>query len=121
MTEAAARRKKNFQLAVEASPSGMVMIDGRRRDSCWSTPRRNGCSVYSRQELIGQPVDMLVPPSIRGLQRPAPDGVSPQSPLKGGWAPVATSLGIRKDGSEFPVEIGLNPIHTRQGPSESSA
>src|SRR5260370_165515 len=69
---------------------------------------------YTRSELLGQTVEMLVPerfrdrhPSLRGgffgEPRMRPMGVG------------RDLYGLRKDGSEFPVEIGLNPIETEEG------
>jgi PAS domain S-box-containing protein len=98
-----------FRLAVEACPSGMVMIDHEGKMVMVNTEieRQFG---YSRAELIGQPVDLLVPEPLR-VQHAAHRS---DFALKAHSRRVGTGRelsGRRKDGSEFPVEVGLNPIH----------
>jgi PAS domain S-box-containing protein len=105
--------EEKFHLAVEASPSGMVMIDAAGVIVLVNAEAER-LFGYSRAELIGKSVDMLVPSIVR----------SRHSRHRAGFVaePAARRMGIgrdlhglRKDGSEFPVEIGLNPIQTRQG------
>jgi len=69
---------------------------------------------YSRAELLGQPIEVLVPQSLRA-QHPA-------QRAEFHAAPQPRSLGVgrefyaaRKDGSQFPAEIGLTPIETENG------
>ena len=70
---------------------------------------------YSRAELLGQPMEMLVPQRFRGnhpdLRRAFFADPSPR-PMGAG----RDLFGVKKDGNEFPVEIGLNPIETDEGP-----
>jgi PAS domain S-box-containing protein len=69
---------------------------------------------YSNEELLGQPVEMLLPERLR-KQHPAHRArffASPQArPMGAGQVLYAR----RKDGNEFPVEIGLNPVRTDSG------
>ena len=69
---------------------------------------------YTREELIDQPVEMLVPERFRGGHGRHRDGffLSPEKRSMGGGRDLTAR---RKDGSEFPVEIGLNPIQTVEG------
>ena len=70
--------------------------------------------------MLGQPVEMLVPGRDRP-NRPGLRGVffaNPQSRPMGAGRDL---FGLKKDGSEFPVEIGLNPIETDQGTMVLSA
>jgi len=69
---------------------------------------------YSRAELIGQDVEMLVPERFRGAHSGfVTDSFSaPQSRAMGAGREL---LGCRKDGTEFPVEIALNPIQSTEG------
>jgi PAS domain S-box-containing protein len=105
--------EERFRLVVEASPSGMIMTnpDGRIVLVNAEAERLFG---YPREELIGKPIELLVPPRIRSEHVHFRDAFHAR--------PEARSMGIgrdlhivRKDGTELPVEIGLNPIRTREG------
>jgi len=105
--------ERRFRLVVEAAPNAMVMLDhaGKIVMVNAQTERVFG---YSRGELVGQPVEMLVPERFRSRHpelrktfyadpRPRPMGAG------------RDLYGLKKDGGEFPVEIGLNPIETDEG------
>ncbi len=102
-----------FRLAVEAAPSGMVLVDQEGKivlTNC-QTERLFG---YTREELLGQPVEILLPESPRRTQ-PVPHGSSFHEPLT---QPAAIGQGLyarRKDGTPVPVELGINPLETEQG------
>ncbi len=107
------QEEEKFRLAVEASPSGLVMIDGSGSIVLINaeTERLFG---YDRHELIGQKVDVLVPARLRGnhVQQRTGFAVRPETRRMGAGREL---YGLRKDGTEFPVEIGLNPIRTDNG------
>ncbi len=109
--ESAAEEK--FRLAVEACPSGMVMTDG-AGGIVLVNAEAERMFGYTRGELIGQKMEMLVPERLRKsyLQRRAALMRHPE-PLRLGEG--FNLSGRRRDGSEFPVEVGLNPIRTREG------
>jgi len=102
-----------FRLAVEACPSGIVMVDaaGRIMMVNAETERMFG---YSRRELIGQGVDSLVPTRFRD-RHPAFRTAFATNPGVRTMGAGRELFGRRKDNSEFPVEVGLNPIETRDG------
>ena len=108
------RAAEQFRLLVESAPSGLLLVDhaGRIKMVNQVMERLFG---YDRAELIGQPVEVLVPESSR------PGHVVEREQFM--RAPSARQMGEgrdlhgrRKDGSVFPVEIGLNPIQTQEGP-----
>ncbi|MGA2996219.1 ATP-binding protein [Bradyrhizobium sp.] len=98
-----------FRLAVEACPSGMMMVDHDGRIVMVNTEieRQFG---YTRGELIGQAVDVLVPERLRSQHVCHRHNFTPKPESRRMGAGLDL-YGRRKDGSEFPVEVGLNPIH----------
>jgi PAS domain S-box-containing protein len=102
-----------FRTVVEHSPNGVVMID--RQGSIILVNRETERLFgYSREELIGQSIEMLVPGRFRGGHATFRDGYygKPQPRSMGAGRDL---YGLHKDGSEVPVEIGLNPIETDDG------
>jgi PAS domain S-box-containing protein len=118
-TDALRESERRLQLVVEAAPNAMVMVDRAGKIVMVNTEAER-LFGYSRAELAGQPVEMLPPGRFRGHHpglratffadpRPRPMGVG------------RDLYGLKKDGSEFPVEIGLNPIETDGGTMVLSA
>ena len=66
---------------------------------------------YSRNEPLGQPIEMLVPERYRH-HHPGPRTTFFAGPASRAMGAGRDLYGLRKDGSEFPVDIGLNPIET---------
>lgn len=105
--------EERFRLAIEAAPAAIVIVD------------HHGAIVlvnelleqllgYSRQEIIGQSIEQLVPPRFRAghpQYRTSFFGDSRRRPMGLGGDLYA----LRKDGSEVPVEIGLSPLKTADG------
>lgn len=105
--------EEQFRLAVEACPNGMVLIDHDGKMVMVNTEVEQQFG-YRRDELIGQSVDVLVPVHLRSQlvrQREAFNR-RPQTRRIGTGPDLS---GLRKDGTEFPVEIGLTPIRDRNG------
>lgn len=107
------RAQERFELVVEASPSAMIMIDAARRIRLVNR-RAEELFGYSRAEFIGQPIEMLVPERYRPGH---PDHVAafvarPEARPMGAGREL---FGVRKDGVEVPVEIGLTPIDAPDG------
>jgi PAS domain S-box-containing protein len=105
--------EQKFRLAVEASPSGIVLVDREGRIVLVNTHVEE-LFGYRREELVGKLVDILVPERFRAIH--------PAHRAKFLAKPEAVVIGAgrelfarRKDGTEFPVEIGLNPIETAEG------
>ena len=105
--------EEKFRLAVEASPSGLVMIDDKGSIVLVNaeTERLFG---YRRDELVGSSVEVLIPERLRGHHAQHRDGFlkKPEARRMGTGREL---FGLHKDGSEFPIEIGLNPIQTEHG------
>ena len=101
------------QLALEVSPSGVLVIetDGTIAMVNAELERQFG---YSRDELIGHPVEVLVPEAARfghsGLRE-----AYVRSPTLRPMAPGRELQGRRKDGSSIDLEINLSPLDTGDG------
>ncbi|WP_265943953.1 sensor histidine kinase [Dechloromonas sp. A34] len=107
------RLEERFQRVVEYAPSAMVMIDHDGRIVLVNAQTEQ-LFQYQRSALIGQTVEMLVPERLRGEHEHFRRGFfdAPQPRPMGAGRDL---FGRRSDGSEFPVEIGLNPIDTEEG------
>jgi PAS domain S-box-containing protein len=100
--------EENFRMTVEASSSG-VMIADRGGKIVMVNTEVERLFGYGRKELIGQRVEILIPDRLRPqhIRNRNAFGAQPEVRRMG----VGRDLfGLRKDGTEFPVEVGLNPI-----------
>jgi PAS domain S-box-containing protein len=107
------------RLAVEACPSGMIMTDADGQIVLVNAEAQR-LFGYERDELLGNSIDMLVPAAMKAAHggHRANFIDRPETRRMG----VGRDLyGLRKDGTEIPVEIGLNPIHTPEGTMVLSA
>jgi len=102
------RLERMFENVVEAAPSGMIMVDRRGR-IVLVNPQTELMFGYARTELIGNSLELLLPERFRDSHTEHRETFSE--------APAIRQMGVgrdltarRKDGSEFPVEIGLNPV-----------
>jgi PAS domain S-box-containing protein len=102
-----------FHLATEASPSGTVLVDHQGRILLVNAHIEE-LFGYARDELIGKDIEVLVP--VRFAKAHPGDRAHffafPEARAMGAGREL---FARRKDGSEFPVEIGLNPIQTPRG------
>jgi len=102
-----------FRALLEAAPDGMIIVDpsGRIRLVNVQAEQMFG---YDRRELLGQPVEILVPEPSRPAHAEHRDAYAKTARRR----PMGAGLdlrGRRKDGSEFPVEISLSPLDTDEG------
>ena len=105
--------EERFRLAVEAAPSGMVLADAEGRILLVNAHAEK-LFGYSRDELVGKEIELLVPRRFRGTHpgfRKTYSGQPSARPMGAGRDLFA----LRKDGTEVPVEIGLSPIRTDEG------
>jgi PAS domain S-box-containing protein len=107
------RAEDQFRQVIEGSPIGKLMIDGEGRIVLVNAQIERSFG-YSRDELLGRPVEMLVPERFRARHPGYRDGFI-ANPMTRPMGAGRDLYGLRKDGSEFPVEIGLNPLETEQG------
>jgi formate hydrogenlyase transcriptional activator len=99
-----------FRLAVEASPTGMVMVDA-EGTIVLANAQVEKIFGYRREEIIGQSVDILFPQRFH-VAHPTGHARFKSQPIIGTTMDGQDLYGLRKDGVEFRVEIGLNPVQT---------
>jgi PAS domain S-box-containing protein len=102
-----------FRLVVEASPNGIVLVDAQGHIVLVNA-RAEKLFGYRREELVGRSIELLVPERFRGehLAHRAGFPAAPSARALGGGREL---FARRKDGTEFPVEIGINPIQSPEG------
>ena len=105
--------ERPFELAIEASPGGILLVDASGRIVLVNRELERQLG-YDRDELVGQSVERVVPPSVTAAHaapRQQPAGVVGPGPLGAGG-----NLSARcKDGSEISLEVAVSPVHTDCG------
>ncbi len=105
--------EERFHTVVEAAPSAMIMVN-REGKITFVNKRVELLFGYGREELLGQFIEILVPERYRSkhLEYRNRFFESPSPRFMGAGRDL---FGLRKDGTEVPIEIGLNPIETPEG------
>ncbi len=94
---------------LEAVPDAIVLVDGRDGTIAWANRLAEELFGWPHQELLGKPVEVLVPRRLREAHA-AHRGGYERAPLA---RPMGLGLdlsGLRRDGSEFAAEISLAPL-----------
>jgi len=105
--------EQQFRVAVETAPGAILMVDneGLIRLANSLSEKMFG---YRADELVGRPIETLIPERMRGDHRALRDRYFDDAKLR----PMGQGrqlLGLRKDGEEFPVDIQLSPLQTPDG------
>ena len=107
------RADERFRLAIEAAPTGMLLMN-LTGSIVLINAQIEQLFGYSREELLGKQIEMLVPERFR-VHHPDFRVAFFAAPAVRKMGAGRELYGLRKDGTEVPIEIGLNPLHTSEG------
>lgn len=107
------RVEEQFKLAFEASPNAAFLVDEAGKITLVNSQSQQ-LFGYNQMELVGQNIEILIPPRLQQMYREFRHRFL-ASPVALPRGEALDLCGLRKDGSEFPVEVGLNPVRTSRG------
>ena len=98
----------SWQSLLEALPDGTALID-RHGVMRFVNGLLSDLTGYSREELVGRNVEMLVPPQLREMEGEAREEFARDPNVRIIWSDRDLSV-MRKDGGELPVDFALSPL-----------
>lgn len=113
MEDALLKNEAMLQSLFEAAPDATVLVDDSSRIVRINAQMEHMFG-YSREELIGKEMDMLLPERFREIHKKYSNHFYNERIIR----PMGTGFelyGLRKDGTEFPVDIMLSPVETLEG------
>lgn len=105
--------ERRFRDLVESAPDALVIADADRKIRIVNR-QTESMFGYSRSELLGGPIDVLIPERFRDRHEQYVRSFvhQPKTKVVGGGLEL---FGLRSDGSELPVDIALGALRTREG------
>ena len=113
------KAEQKFRGLLESAPDAFVIVN-RNGEIVLVNSQTEKLFGYRREELLGKRVEVLVPRRFEGRHPEYRDGFFDEPRTRAMGAGLEL-YGLRKDGTEFPVEISLSPLDTEEGTLVSSA
>ena len=116
--DAADNSEAYFRTLLESAPDAMIIVDEHGKIAIVNAQAETMFG-YQRNEMLGQPVEELLPNRVRERHVQHREGFAKTPSLR----PMGVGLRLaarRRDGSEFPVEISLSPVNSANGRFVSS-
>ena len=107
-----------FRTLLESAPDAMILVDDTDKIVVVNSQTEQMFG-YDREEMLGQTVEFLLPERFRRHHVGYREGFVTDPAIRPMGAGQAL-VGLRNDGSEFPVEISLSPVPTTSGNFVSS-
>ena len=110
------QRKKSeqkFKALLDAAPDATVIVNEKGTIEMINHQTEN-LFGYSREEMIGRPIEILIPEELRDKHEDHREGFVKAARVRTMGEGIQLNA-IKKNGSRFPVEISLSPIHTEEG------
>lgn len=106
--------KSFFENLLNATPDAIVIVDAAGRIRIVNE-QAIALFGYTREEMIGEPVEILIPQRFRGAHPGHRSSYATGARARPMGRAGMSLAGLRKDGTEFPAAISLSPVKTHEG------